>query len=115
MSRRKKKEGEAKRRSLSLTRALHLESRFLAPFLRAPSAAAGAAHSKARFLIGGTGIQPVEKKAGARLRSEEKKKESSQKKRSKPHLANARGAEEAEADAATREDDANSIWLAIVG
>ena len=50
----------------------------------------------------------AEKKKGKRRTKESSK--------NKPHLANARGAEETEAEAAaTREDDANSIWLVILG
>ena len=76
---------------------------------------------KARFLIGGSRIQPAERAPERMLKTREKKEQGKKKKKgkeivkSKSHLANARGAEETEADAAaTREDDANSIWLAIV-
>ena len=124
-----RKKKATQRRSLSrlsLDERLHL--RLALPlssaFCRVPNAAVDGAHSKARFLIGGSRIKPVERAPSERARmlkpsedeEEEKKKRGNRgEKKNKSHLANARGAEEAEADAAaTREDDANSIWLAIV-
>ena len=61
----------------------------------------------------GKDVEASEKRERKQRRRKEKKKKEIV--RNKSHLANARGAEETEAEAAaTREDDANIIWLAIV-